>query len=73
MRPSVLIVTVALLSGCAAATSDRAMPCPRLAGYAPEFQARATDALEALTPGDPLRRLVEDYGRLRAEVRAACP
>lgn len=60
-----------LASACAAAISDRPY-CPALEQYTPEFQARAGEALDRLAVDDPLRRLVEDYGELRARLRVAC-
>lgn len=62
---------VVLVSACATAVSDRPH-CPALAVYPPEFQAAAAEALDRLAPDDPLRRLVEDYGELRARLRVAC-
>jgi hypothetical protein len=36
------------------------------------MQARAADELGALPVGSALARLLEDYGELRARIRAAC-
>ncbi|WP_297856806.1 hypothetical protein [Elioraea sp.] len=46
--------------------------CGWLAEYAPAMQARAAEELDALPSGSALRVLAEDYGELRARIRAAC-
>lgn len=56
----------ALLTGCGAATSS--VPVT-LARYTAEEQRQAADALPGAAP--ILRRMIEDYGELRAQVRAA--
>ncbi len=61
---------MALLAGCATAVSEPY--CPTLAPYPPPLQARAADELDRLPPDAALRRLIEDYGELRARLRAAC-
>lgn len=72
MRPLLSIAALAVLvTACATAVSDRPY-CPALERYTPEFQARAGEALDRLAVDDPLRRLVEDYGELRARLRVAC-
>jgi alkanesulfonate monooxygenase SsuD/methylene tetrahydromethanopterin reductase-like flavin-dependent oxidoreductase (luciferase family) len=72
-RLATIAATAALLTGCAAAGSDvRPAACGWLVEYPPAVQARAAAELEALAPGAALRALVEDYGELRARLRAAC-
>jgi hypothetical protein len=46
--------------------------CGWVVEYSPAIQARAADELDALAPGSALRVLVDDYGELRARIRAAC-
>jgi len=70
---------MALLSGCAGATSSGGIARPLLVDYPPAFQARAAEELEALGPGCPLHApgegcstiatMIEDYGELRARTR----
>lgn len=74
-----VIVAMALLSGCAGESSSGSIARPVLVDYPPAFQARAAEELEALGPGCPLHAvgegcstiatMVEDYGELRARVR----
>ena len=71
---------MALLSGCAGATSDGGRAPLSLVDYPPAFQARAAEELQALAPACPLHEasgacsslapMIEDYGELRARVRA---
>ena len=73
-------VAMALLSGCAGATSDGRRAAPPLVDYPPAFQARGAEELDALGPACPLQaaddrcstlaRMIEDYGELRARMRA---
>ena len=46
--------------------------CPALIPYTPQVQAAAAAELRALPPGAVLGRMVEDYGDLRARIRAMC-
>lgn len=57
----------ALLTGCAQGSSDR-VPV-QLARYTAEEQRQAADALPGAAP--IIQRMIEDYGDLRAQVRAA--
>ena len=69
------LLILALLGGCSApaAVWGPGRVCPvTLREYPREEQRRVADLLEAGRVPDPLPRWVEDYGRLRAEVRAAC-
>ena len=73
MRLASIVATVALLTGCATGASDvRPAMCGWLVAYTPAMQARAADELNALPAGSALRVLVDDYGELRARIRAAC-
>ena len=62
-----MLLMAALLSGCAAGSSEA--PVVRLVRYTAEEQRLAAEALPAAAP--ILRRMVEDYGELRAALRAA--
>ena len=64
-----MLALALLLTGCGGAVSNAGLP--PLVVYAPEEQARAADSLEALPQGAVLRRMIEDYGTLRAMIRAA--
>ena len=73
MRRLATIAATALLTGCATGGSDvRPAMCGWLVRYPPALQQRAADELDALPPDSTLRVLVEDYGELRARIRAAC-
>ena len=58
----------ALLGGCA--TGGSSGGCQPLVSYSAEAQLSAADALRGAAP--VLRGMIEDYGDLRARVRAAC-
>lgn len=60
-----------LLALAACATQPAAVVCPRLVEYPASVQREAAAALDAAPP--VIVRMIEDYGRLRAEVRALCP
>lgn len=64
-----LLLLLLVLAGCAA--QPPSVVCPRLVEYPVSVQREAADALAKI----PLVivRMLEDYGRLRAEVRALCP
>jgi hypothetical protein len=65
--PIGIVAMAALVTACGKGTSD--VPVVRLASYTAAEQAEAAAALPAAAP--ILRRMVEDYGQLRAEIRAA--
>ena len=72
-RRARIVALAALLSGCATGGSDvRPAMCGWLVPYTPAFQTRAAAELAALEPASAIARLVEDYGELRARIRAAC-
>ena len=61
------------LGGCSSSgTASRPAACDWLVPYAPAFQARAATELDALPDHSAVRVLIEDYGELRARIRAAC-
>jgi len=78
-RPLPVFAVMALLSGCAGATSEGPWARPPLVDYPAAFQARVAAELEALGPACPLHAaregcstlvtMLEDYGELRARVR----
>lgn len=85
VRKPMLLLTIAamgLLSACAGATSSGSIARPLLVDYPLAFQVRAAEELKRLGPGCPLHvqeeevgcsaiaTMIEDYGELRARVRA---
>lgn len=72
-RLATIAAAAALLGGCGMGSSDvRPAMCGWLAEYPPAFQARAADELDRLGEGTALGVLIDDYGELRARIRAAC-
>jgi hypothetical protein len=74
-RLPVLFLAGATLAACAAPVADWGprSPCPvALREYPAAEQRRVADLLDAREVPEPLPRWIDDYGRLRAEVRAAC-
>jgi hypothetical protein len=72
--PAVLLLT-GMLTACSVPAADWGprRPCPVvLREYPATEQKRVADLLEERAVPDPLPRWLDDYGRLRAEVRAAC-
>lgn len=63
-----MLAVMVLQTGCATAGSEPV--CPALVSYSAEVQRAALVELEALPPGAVLRRMVDDYAVMRAEVRA---
>lgn len=63
-------LAAALLAGCATAGSRQF--CPSLAEYDAELQRRAAEEMDKLPRDSATGRLIEDYGDLRARIRAAC-
>lgn len=73
MRPGSIIALAGLIGGCATAGSDpRPAMCDWIVPYPRELQRAAADELSALPPHAALVRLIDDYGALRARIRAAC-
>jgi hypothetical protein len=61
-----------VISRCERVTSNVFVPsCVPLVAYSPDEQNQAADEMEAM-PDLMLTRMGYDYGRLRAQVRAAC-
>lgn len=71
MRAAALVV-LALLAGCAGQDRVAQVPCRpgALASYSAAEQLAMADALDQVGDASPLRRAMEDYGVLRAELRA---
>lgn len=65
----VLIITLALLAGCATRDPIYIVRCPDLAEYSPQEQSKAADEIEAMPEGSVLPGLVADYGLLRKKCR----
>jgi len=73
--PVLLFLAGVTLTACAAPVADWGprSPCPvTLREYPATEQRRVADLLESNRVPEPLPRWIDDYGRLRAEVRAAC-
>lgn len=73
--PAVRVAALAalvLLAGCAGRDRIVQVPCRpgALAAYSPAEQLAMADALDQAGDASPLRRAMEDYGVLRAELRA---
>lgn len=72
-RLATIAAAAVLLASCTTASSDlRPAICDWLVEYSPAMQTRAAAELDALPAGSALRVLVDDYGELRARIRAAC-
>jgi len=65
----VLVAATTLLSGCGPAPSKISV-CPPVTNYSREFLAKAADDLDTLPPDSALDRMMQDYGTLRAQLRA---
>lgn len=65
-----LMLGLMALLPSACATPGFKPVCPTLYDYSAETQARAADDYDALPADSPLRRLMDDYGAVRAEIRA---
>ena len=61
---------MALLTACAPAGSEPV--CLALVPYDRQTQQRAAEERAALPNGAVLARMIDDYGDLRARIRAAC-
>lgn len=77
--PVAMLSGMMLLSACETGSSSAVTPT--LYSYTPAFQAQAAEELDALPPAclrnvsdtsscSPLATLVQDYGIVRAEIRA---
>jgi hypothetical protein len=71
MRYASIAAAAGLLAACTTAGSDRPV-CEALVIYDRQTQARAAAEISALPAGAALLRLIEDYGEMRARLRAAC-
>lgn len=65
-KPIYLILTLALLTGCATIISEDTIP---LRDYSSEEQQEAADSYERLPTTSILRDFIDDYGDLRQLVR----
>lgn len=67
-----LLLLLGLPTACTPAPSETVAPpaCPTLKVYSSAQQAEAAGELEALPAGAELRPMMDDYGALRAQVRA---
>lgn len=61
-----------LLTGCGTASSERrSLALPPLVDYSTDDQRRAADELASIRSSAPtVARMVDDYGNLRAAIRA---
>lgn len=69
MRILQLVLMALLLTACATAPSRPVLPS--IVEYDDASQARAAAEYDALPEGAELRLYIDDYGVLRAEIRAA--
>ena len=67
MRSWRLIGVAPFIAGC---TSSTVPSCPPIVEYSPQFEAATATELAALPPGSHVARMVADYARERAELRA---
>ncbi|MGV8996402.1 MAG: hypothetical protein ACOH12_05600 [Parvibaculaceae bacterium] len=65
-----LAMVLTPLNGCAGELSDG--PCLTVQSYSPDMQTRVAGELAELGAQSPTAQMMADYGRLRAEARAAC-
>ncbi|QDL92560.1 hypothetical protein FDP22_12665 [Paroceanicella profunda] len=65
---AMLLGATVLMSSCGKSGSEPV--CPSLVPYSPEVQEQALRELRGLPPGSVLPRFLDDYGVMRAEVRA---
>lgn len=63
------IASLMLLGACGGGTS---LSCPALAPYNSSLQNSAVMELNSLPKDSVLARMIDDYGDLRARIRAAC-
>ena len=71
-KRAMLLLAMALtpLNGCARELSEG--PCLTVRDYSADMQIRAADELTDLGVQSATAQMMADYGRLRAEARAAC-
>lgn len=70
-----VLILSAPIQGCVTAPSEPTrLALPPLVSYSPEQQRKAADELAAIRPQAPtVGRMIDDYGNLRAAIRAARP
>ncbi|MFN7640465.1 MAG: hypothetical protein ACK5PR_01820 [bacterium] len=64
-----LIFGLVMLAGCG---HNTALVCPSIVPYSQSIQQGAAAELKALPNNSIVARMIEDYGELRAHIRAAC-
>jgi hypothetical protein len=57
------------LTSCATGSSSTVLVCPPIAEYTEEFQGKAADDLSKVPVESPIWTLLQDYGRLREQIR----
>ncbi len=65
----VLLLCLVVLAGCG---HNTALVCPSIVPYSPSIQQGAAAELKALPSNSIVARMMEDYGELRAHIRASC-
>ena len=63
------IVSLVFLGAC---SNGARLSCPALAPYSPAVQNMAAVELNSLPRESVIAKMIEDYGDLRARIRAAC-
>lgn len=65
----ILLLCLLVLAGCG---HNTALVCPSIVPYSPSIQQGAAAELKALPSNSIVARMIDDYGELRARIRAAC-
>jgi len=65
----VLPLCLVVLAGCG---HNTALVCPSIIPYSPSIQQGAAVELKTLPSNSIVARMIEDYGELRARIRASC-
>ena len=65
----VLLLCLLVLAGCG---HNTALVCPSIVPYSQSIQQGAAAELKALPSNSIVARMMEDYGELRAHIRASC-
>ena len=63
------IASLVFLGAC---SNGARLSCPALAPYSPAVQNMAAVELNSLPRESVIAKMIEDYGDLRARIRAAC-
>lgn len=67
------VLVVSLLTACAGVNSNPATACPPIKKYDRKFQNKLADEVEAAPVDAAFPVALQDYGLLRAQIRASCP